>query len=749
MDNHQNTQSPQEILRMDLESLYIGNLNTVDSDLHLPERGEYGSSFTWGTGESRFIAPDGKVHRPLHGMGNREVELTVTARYGDCEAERRFTATVVQEEKDTVIEEVYPVALALAPGERAELPSAVVARCADGRLITRPVRWEDWTPLTEAGTLEVPGHVADAAEPVRAVLTFGAAEERRGPRRRASYFPMNQVRLLPGTVYYDNQQRMLEYLLSVDDGQMLYNFRKASGLSTQGAEPMTGWDADSCKLKGHTTGHYLSGLALAYAATGDQRFRKKIDCMVEGLAQCQEAFAAGGQCAPGFLSAYSEEQFDLLEKFTKYPEIWAPYYTLDKIMAGLYDCHTLAGNARARDVLDQMGDWVYRRLSRLTRETRDAMWAMYIAGEYGGMLGTMVKLYRLTGKSEHLEAARFFLNDKLFYPMSQGLDTLEDMHANQHIPQILGAMDLYQATGEEVYWRIASRFWEIAVGRHSYCIGGVGETEMFHAAGSTCRYLTDKAAESCASYNLLRLTGELVPYTMNGAMLDYYENTLCNHIMTSCSHSGDGGTTYFMPLGPGGMKEYSTAENTCCHGTGMESRFRYMEHIFMEDDAFLYVNLLVDAALSGESALEVRTLEPGVVEILAPAGTKKGLKIHIPAWGREKLAVQVNGQPLEALRLEDGFLVLPDTLGPGGQIVLRLPMELRQLENNSDRRYFNLAWGPYILAALDKRRTFFTAASLGKVEKERDGLSFRAGNVKLKPFPLVDQEAYHVYFRKD
>lgn len=746
MDNHLSAQSPQEILRMDLEKIYIGNLNTVDSDLILPERGENGSVFTWGTGESRFIAQDGKVHRPLHGMGNRDVELVVTARYGDCEAQRRFTATVVQEEKDTVIAEIYPVALTLAPGEGTELPSVVVARCADGRLITRPVRWDAWTPLAEPGTMEVRGHVADGAEPVRAVLTFTAGE-RRGPRRRASYFPLGQVRLLPGTVYYEKQRKMLEYLLHQDDGQMLYNFRKAAGLSTQGAEPMTGWDADNCKLKGHTTGHYLSGLALAYAATGDDRFQEKIGRMVEGLAQCQEAFAAGGQCAPGFLSAYSEEQFDLLEKFTKYPEIWAPYYTLDKIMSGLYDCHTLAGNALARGILERMGDWVYHRLSRLSRETRDAMWAMYIAGEYGGMLGTMVKLYRLTGKREHLEAARFFMNDKLFYPMSQDLDTLEDMHANQHIPQILGAMDLYQATGEEVFWRIASHFWEIAVGRHSYCIGGVGETEMFHAAGSTCRYLTDKAAESCASYNLLRLTGELLPYTMDGAMLDYYENTLCNHIMTSCSHSGDGGTTYFMPLGPGGKKEYSTVENTCCHGTGMESRFRYMEHIFMEDGGYLYVNLLVDAVLSGGSSLEVRTLEPGAVQITAPSGTEKGLKIHIPAWGREKLSAQVGGKALASPRLEDGFLVLPEALEPGTQIVLRLPMELRQMEDASDPRYFHLAWGPYILAALDGRKSFITAGAFKTIRW--DSSSFRAGEMELKPFPLVDQEPYHVYFRKD
>ena len=165
----------------------------------------------------------------------------------------------------------------------------------------------------------------------------------------------------------------------------------------------------------------------------------------------------------------------------------------------------------------------------------------------------------------------------------------------------------------------------------------------------------------------------MFPYTLDGGMLDYYENTLCNHIMASCSHDSSGGTTYFMPLGPGGAKEYSTTENTCCHGTGMESRFRYMENIFAQDESFLYVNLLVDAVLSGE--LEARTLSPGVIQVQALSDLKKGLKIHIPAWAQEKLAVEGGAA---SHRLEDGFLVVEKPLGAGERVVLRLPMELRE-----------------------------------------------------------------------
>ncbi|MFR5079040.1 MAG: beta-L-arabinofuranosidase domain-containing protein [[Clostridium] innocuum] len=59
-----------------------------------------------------------------------------------------------------------------------------------------------------------------------------------------------------------------------------------------------------------------------------------------------------------FLSAYTEEQFDLLEKFTPYPEIWAPYYTLHKILAGLIDCYEQIHLDTALHMAEKLGDWV-------------------------------------------------------------------------------------------------------------------------------------------------------------------------------------------------------------------------------------------------------------------------------------------------------------------------------------------------------------------------------------------------------
>lgn len=559
------------------------------------------------------------------------------------------------------------------------------------------------------------------------------------------YHPKREdVRLLPGTPFYDRQQEMLEFLLAQDNGSMLYNFRKAAGLPTGDAEPMTGWDADECKLKGHTTGHYLSALSLAYAATGDERFARKAAEIIDGFAECQDAFAKSGKVKPGFLSAYDEEQFDLLEKFTKYPDIWAPYYTLDKIMAGLLDAYELMGNEQALAVLDPLGDWIYERLSKVPQEDRTKMWSMYIAGEYGAMIGTLVRLYRITGKQKHLDAARLFENDGLFTMMAEGRDGLDTMHANQHIPQIIGAMELYAATGEQKYLDIGRNFVKIVIDHHCYSIGGVGEQERFHEADSECNYLTDKTAESCPSVNMLRLTSKVLEYA-DGSFMDYYERTLFNHILMSHSHSADGGTTYFMPLAPGSVKHYETEENSCCHGSGMESRFRYMTDIFSYDDqcGILRVDLPVSSILDGEEKVKVEFSDTGDLTVTALADMKGELEVRIPKWA-----------------VKSGSYISLGRLKEGESVTLHFPMELRVIEANPVREeigsgsevpqsgnYFSLAWGPYLLAAVSDQQEFISLDPLAVERDECDDEIFRAGETILKPLYMIDEEHYHVYFR--
>lgn len=571
--------------------------------------------------------------------------------------------------------------------------------------------------------------------------------------KRLRYPQLSEVRLLPGTAFYDRQQDMNEFLLAQDDDSMLYNFRRAAGLPTLGAEPMRGWDAEECKLRGHTTGHYLSGLALAFAATGDDRYRDKLIYMIDGLAECQAAFAGRDGFRPGFLSAYSEEQFDLLEAGTPYPEIWAPYYTMDKIMSGLLDAYELADASQALDILAPMGDWIWDRLSRLTAEERNRMWDTYIAGEYGCMIVTLTRLYRLTGREEHLKAAMLFDNPVLFDQMAEGRDGLDTMHANQHIPQIMGALELYAETGEERYYDIASNFEAIVTGHHCYAIGGTGEQERFRAADDECSLLTMSTAESCASYNMMRLTTGLYRYTADPGLMAYFENTLFNHILASFSHRADGGTTYFMPLEPGSCRHYEgDDENSCCHGTGLETRYRYMTQIFacaadaVSGEEMLRVDLPVSARLDGDEKLSVTFTADGTLSVRADQDMKRRLAVRIPAWaGADETAFEC---PCEA-EIRDGYLVTADKLNKGESVELHLPVHLALAGAASDPRYSYLTWGPYILAAISESKELMPPPDPCTLEADGDTAGmFASGGMRYMPVYMVDTEPMHLYFRQ-
>ena len=102
------------------------------------------------------------------------------------------------------------------------------------------------------------------------------------------------------------------------------------------AKPLGGWEryipGREGELRGHFTGHYLSACALSYASTGDSGIKSKGDEMVADLAKCQAKLTGG------YLSAFPTEWFERLD--ARKP-VWAPFYTIHKIMAGMFDMYEL------------------------------------------------------------------------------------------------------------------------------------------------------------------------------------------------------------------------------------------------------------------------------------------------------------------------------------------------------------------------------------------------------------------------
>ncbi|MBC7352059.1 MAG: glycoside hydrolase family 127 protein, partial [Thermogutta sp.] len=170
-------------------------------------------------------------------------------------------------------------------------------------------------------------------------------------------FRLEDVRLLPSP-FFHAMRKDAQYLLSLDPNRLLHVFRINAGLPSDAA-PLGGWERPDCELRGHFVGHYLSACSFMYASTDDIQFRERVHFLVQELAKCQE------KLGNGYLSAFPEEFFDRVETTGR---VWAPYYTLHKILAGLLDAYVYCGNQQALEVARKLGDWVIARNSRLTDE---------------------------------------------------------------------------------------------------------------------------------------------------------------------------------------------------------------------------------------------------------------------------------------------------------------------------------------------------------------------------------------------
>ena len=324
--------------------------------------------------------------------------------------------------------------------------------------------------------------------PVRPVISLGAVP-----------FEPSEVRLLDGP-FRAALLRDRDYLLSLDPDRLLHTFRINAGLPTA-AQPLGGWEAPGCEVRGHSLGHYLTACALMHADTGDERLKARVDAIVAGLAQCQAALAGQG-AHPGYLAAFPESFFDRVDAGQP---VWAPYYTLHKIMAGLLDAWMHCGNRQALNVLVRMAEWQKFRVDRLSVEQMQRA----LGNEHGGMMEVLANLYAVTGNPEHLRLARAFDHRVVFDPLARGEDRLNGLHANTQIPKITGAARLFEPTGDERYRNIALCFWRRVALARSYAIGGHSDNEHFFPIEQFSHHLSPATCETCNTYNMLKLTRHL------------------------------------------------------------------------------------------------------------------------------------------------------------------------------------------------------------------------------------------------
>jgi hypothetical protein len=424
-----------------------------------------------------------------------------------------------------------------------------------------------------------------------------------------------------------------------------------------------------------------------------------------------------GRRHPGFLSAYPETQFVRLEEFAAYggnPGIWAPYYTLHKIMAGLLDAHQLAGSAQALDIVTKIGDWVHGRLAPLPQAQLDRMWNTYIAGEYGGISDSLAQLATLRpGGTDYGTTAKRFINNAVYKPVAANQDILDNRHANQHIPQFIGYLRMFESSNEPEFHTAARNFWDMVVPHRMYAHGGVGVGEILRArdviAGSLYQNPRDNNhAETCPLYNMLKLSRNLFFHDPDPKYMNYYEQGLFNQILGSrrdVASTTSPMVTYFVPVRPGQRRSYGNV-GTCCGGTGMENHTKYQDSIYFRaaDDSALYVNLYIASTLTWPDkrfTITQATKFPfeGSSTLTVTGTGPLDIKLRVPVWVRKGYTVSINGAAQRLDAKPGTYVTVSRQWKTGDTIEIAMPFSFRTeraLDNPSVQSIF---YGPTLLAA--------------------------------------------------
>jgi DUF1680 family protein len=516
-------------------------------------------------------------------------------------------------------------------------------------------------------------------------------------------FPLGDVLLLDGPFKHARDLN-IEVLLKYDVDRLLAPYRKEAGLPKK-AECYPNWAG----LDGHVGGHYLSAMAINYAATGNPECKKRMEYMLSELKECQEANAINNaEWGVGYVGGFpnSTKLWPAFKKgdFGIYFSSWAPFYNLHKMYSGLRDAWLYCGYEDAKTMFLKFCDWGISLTSDLTDDQMQNM----LNTEHGGMNEMFADAYQMTGNEKYLTAAKRFSHRQLLDPLSEGIDNLDNKHANTQIPKFVGFERIAELGHNEKYDRAGRFFWETVTTNRSLAFGGNSRREHFPSETSCIDFVNViDGPESCNSYNMLKLTEDLFRVHPSAEYVDYYERTLYNHIL-STQHPGHGGYVYFTPARPRHYRVYSAPNEAmwCCVGTGMENHCKYNQLIYTHSNDSLFLNLFIASELNWkEKGVKIKQetnfpFEEQTKLTIIEGSSSFNLLVRYPGWvNKGALKIMVNGKDVLYAALPSSYVSIERKWKKGDVVQIMLPMHHTIEHMPNVPEYIAFMHGPVLLGA--------------------------------------------------
>ncbi len=525
--------------------------------------------------------------------------------------------------------------------------------------------------------------------------------------RRSVLFPLSAVRVQGGP-FLEHQELTRRYLLRLDPDRLLAWYRREAGLDPK-APPYRGWESEGATpLAGHILAFYLSSGAMMYQATGDPELLRRLEYVVDELAAVQARNGNGYALAtPGGRQLFRDVAAGRIDAAGGMLNgAFEPTYALNKLMLGLMRVWEATGYEPAREVLIGLADWFG---GEVLDPLSDEQVQRLLECEHGSLNESFADVYALTGDVRYLEWARRLCHRRLLEPFAARRDILTGFHANTQIPKFTGFERIHSFTRDPELATAARFFWESVTRNRSWAIGGNSVNEHFFDPAQSGEAVQALAGpESCNSVNMLRLTEALYQADDSVAMVDYYERTLYNHVL-STQDPRLGGFVYYTSMLPGHYRSYSdeTGSMWCCVGTGMESPAKYGQMIYAHgpDDDSLTVNLFLPSELNWRERgvrLRQETRFPDepttTLRLACRRPSPFTLRIRHPGWvPAGAMRIAVNGQVQGSVSAPGRYACITRTWHNGDVLRVSFPMAVTVEWLGHGSRYAALLYGPIVL----------------------------------------------------
>jgi hypothetical protein len=349
----------------------------------------------------------------------------------------------------------------------------------------------------------------------------------------------------------------------------------------------------------------------------------------------------------------------------------------------------------------------------------------------------LVKLYRITGKPEYLQTAKYFIEERGHYngydakskdPFRNGAYWQDDKpvveqneaegHAVRAAYLYSGVADVAALTGDQQLLQAIDLIWQNAVEKKMYVQGGIGAVPGGERFGDNYELPNTTAYnETCAAianvywnYRMFLLHGE-------AKYMDILEKSLYNNLISGV---GLDGKSFF----------YSNAmevKNSFSHPALERSRAGWFEcsccptnltRLLPSIPGYVYAlngdNIYINLFMNSKASLKVQGQQVGIEQqnnypwqgdlkfIVTPqtSGTFN-IRIRIPGWAqnqampsnlysftaplKENVEIKVNGQAVN-YSMEKGYAVLNKKWKKGDVVEVRLPMEVQKVMANENVR---------------------------------------------------------------